>query len=199
MNSPVKTRESNLSKVHKWIIAFLMISTVISLVLIISPRFNHIKVFLADFATHHIFMVLFIGFSLLVLFVKFLHEYNQTHSFSWAGIKTYEYYKPATLKNRWYQRVLRLKRKMSLQKIERINEEVLADVLTHEDEKSKRYRDLLNAMSLGNNFKHKVKLYIKKNNNINIMEATVWYTNEKHVTLKGGKVIPVKTIVKVEY
>ncbi|MBL7895982.1 MAG: hypothetical protein JNK50_11875 [Bacteroidia bacterium] len=199
MNSPVKIKTSNTNRVHKMIIAFLLVSTLISLALIITPRFNHIKVFLADFALHHIFMTLFIGFSLLVLFVKFLHEYYKTHSFSWAGIKTYEYYNPATVRNRWYQRLQRMKRKIAHRQLEKINETVLTDVLTNEDDKSKRYRDLLNAMSLGNNFKHKVKLHVKQNNRNSVLEATVWYANEKHVTLKGGKVIPVKTIVKVEY
>lgn len=199
MNSPVKIKTSSTNKVHKMIIGFLLVSTLFSLVIIITPRFHHIKVFLADFAMHHIFITLFISFSLFVLFVKFLHEYYRTHSFSWAGIKTYEYYKPATVRSRWYQRFQRMKRKMANRQLEKVNETILSDVLSNEDDKSKRYRDLLNAMSLGNNFKHKVKLHVKENNRITVLETTVWYANATHVTLKGGKVIPVKTVLKVEY
>ena len=79
------------------------------------------------------------------------------------------------------------------------NNTVTEDVLTNPDEIQKRYRDLLNAMTLGNNFKHKVKIYTKIKDKINVMEASVWYANSKHVTLKGGAVLPVKSILKVEY
>lgn len=199
MKTNVKAKESSLSKTHRLVLIVLFVSTLISLVLVIMPQHKHICHFLSDFASHHIFITLFFGLSLIALCFKFLHEYLKTNSMTWAGINTYEYIKINSLKGRWKQRLARLNRRVALERINISNEDQLVDVLTDQDERSKRYRDLLNAMSLGNNFKHKVKLHLMNKSKTEVIEATVWYANATHVTLKGGRIIPVKIILRVEY
>jgi len=199
MKSNVKAKESSLSKTHRLILILLFISTIISLIMLVLPRQQHIRHVLSDFASHHVFITLFVSLSLIALCFKFLHEYLKTNSVTWAGINTYDYYKINSLKGRWKQRLARLNRRVAVERMNKSNDEQLSDVLSHPDERSKRYRDLLNAMSLGNNFKHKVKLHLMNKSKTEVIEATVWYANATHVTLKGGRIIPVKIILRVEY
>lgn len=199
MKAITKTKEPHISKVNKLLLAVLFVATLISLGVIIVPKHHHIVSVINSFASHHIFISVFLLISLITFLIKFATEYFKTNSLSWAGIQTYEYYKPTALTVRWRKRIAKLKRKIAIEKISQIDEDLVSDVLTNSDEKSKRYRDLLNAMSLGNNFKHKVKLHVMVNNKMSVIETTVWYANPIHVTIKGGKVIPVRRITKVEY
>jgi hypothetical protein len=72
------------------------------------------------------------------------------------------------------------------------------DVLIDFDSKRNRFFDLMRAMRLGNLFKQKVKLYFMDFMKRFCVETTVWHANTQHVTLKGGAVIPVNRIFKVE-
>lgn len=72
------------------------------------------------------------------------------------------------------------------------------DVLIDFESKRNRFFDLMRAMRLGNLFKHKVKLYFMDVLKKFCVETTIWHANTKHVTLKGGVIIPVNRILKVE-
>lgn len=199
MKTQIKTQESVLSKMHKLVLAVLFVSSVVSLAVIIQPRYEHIREFLTNFSSQHYFITVFVLASLLTLFIKYIHEFLKTNSLTSAGLNTYDYYKLPMLRGRWKRRFSTMRKGLLKKIVTQENNTVTEDVLTNPDEIQKRYRDLLNAMTLGNNFKHKVKIYTKIKDKINVMEASVWYANSQHVTLKGGAVLPVKSILKVEY
>jgi hypothetical protein len=60
-------------------------------------------------------------------------------------------------------------------------------------------RDLYNAMVLGNNFKGKCKIIFNTLEGVNAVETTVWSVSENHVLLKGDIVIPLNSIIQVEF
>ncbi len=199
MKTKTNTQVSSINRLYRLIIAFLFVSTLITLTVIIVPKHKHIGEFLANFTYQHYFIAIFILLSVFTLVVKFINEYFKTNSLSVAGINTYDYYKLPVIKGRWNRRLNTFRKKLRVTTVSNKNDEPVNDVLSNEDEKQKRYRDLLNAMTLGNNFKHKVKIYYVLKNNTSVIETTVWYANASHVTLKGGTVLPVKSIIKVEY
>ncbi len=73
------------------------------------------------------------------------------------------------------------------------------DVLEDVQSKRKRTQELLVAMKLGNKFKHKVKLFFKDMHQYRCVETTVWFVSSIHVALKGGVLLPVKRIYKIEF
>lgn len=74
-------------------------------------------------------------------------------------------------------------------------EEVLNDRFAIE----RRKWNLQRALSLGNLFRHKVTITYQLYDGISQRVATtVWAVTERYVTLKGGRVIPVHAITKVE-
>ena len=73
------------------------------------------------------------------------------------------------------------------------------DVLKDGHAKEQRERDLQKAMVLGNSFKQKVILRLKDYKSKKHIMTTVWHSNGEHITLKGGIVIPVKNIYKIEF
>lgn len=72
------------------------------------------------------------------------------------------------------------------------------EVLKSEEEKEKRWEDLTTAMQLGNIYKRKVFIYFKDNQGLKKVRTTIWALTEKYVILKGGIVIPVWRIIKIE-
>lgn len=72
------------------------------------------------------------------------------------------------------------------------------DVLTSQEEVQNRQFDLIQAMKLGNSFKQSVKLYYKESNLNKCIESAILYVSNEHVTLRGGFVLPIKSIYKVE-
>ena len=74
-------------------------------------------------------------------------------------------------------------------------EEVLNDRFAIE----RRKWSLQRALSLGNLFRHKVTITYQLYDGIpQRVATTVWAVTERYVTLKGGRVIPVHAITKVE-
>lgn len=71
------------------------------------------------------------------------------------------------------------------------------DVLNSSDEKLVRLEKLKTAMVLGNGFKHKVKIIFRDNKLKQIVETTLWFVSEKHITLKSGVIMPVACIIDV--
>jgi uncharacterized membrane protein len=72
------------------------------------------------------------------------------------------------------------------------------DVLSSLEEIHIRQSDLLNGMKLGNTFKQSVKLHYKESNLNKCIESAILFVSNEHVTLKGGYVLPIKSIYKVE-
>lgn len=72
-----------------------------------------------------------------------------------------------------------------------------SDVLSSIDEKHLRLEKLKTAMILGNGFKHKVKIVFRDINLKQVVETTLWFVSEKHITLKSGVIMPVGCIEDV--
>lgn len=74
--------------------------------------------------------------------------------------------------------------------------EVLADLQA----RSLRYAKLQRALILGNAYHHKVRIvYQLQNGDVEQVETTVWEADDYYISLKGGQVIPVKSISSVEF
>lgn len=52
-------------------------------------------------------------------------------------------------------------------------------------------------MMLGNIDHHKVKIHFMTPNGIKEVETTIWATTDKFILLKGGRYIPVASILSV--
>ena len=72
-----------------------------------------------------------------------------------------------------------------------------AEVLQNETAIRKRKSDLYRAMILGNVYHVKCKIVFASNEETYKVETTVWAATENYVTLKGGAIIPVTSIVEV--
>ncbi len=72
------------------------------------------------------------------------------------------------------------------------------DVISEESQKIQRTILLHTAMLLGNCFKDKVTIVFKTQEGINEVKTTVWAATEESIVLKGGAMIPVKSIVDVK-
>lgn len=73
------------------------------------------------------------------------------------------------------------------------------DVLNNTDEKYSRLEKLKTAMILGNGFKHKVKITFRDINLRLMVETTLWFVSDSHVTLKSGVTMPVTCIEDVVF
>lgn len=90
-------------------------------------------------------------------------------------------------------------------KAERIQKENISmlqfpaeDVLEEKSVKRERYSMLQHAMRFGNSIRHKVQIFFRDADRERVVETTVWFASDKHAVLKGGIVLPVKRIVRVE-
>ncbi len=72
------------------------------------------------------------------------------------------------------------------------------DVLTTEEERQKRRWALNRALTLGNIFKHKARIYFMTENGPFYVYTTIWALTEKNVLLKAQKAIPICSIFHVE-
>lgn len=75
-----------------------------------------------------------------------------------------------------------------------------SEVLKGEWEKVYRNFTLQRAERLGNSFKGKVRIFFRTHDNeIKVVDTTVWATSDDYVSLKGGMSIPVRSILGVEF
>lgn len=74
-----------------------------------------------------------------------------------------------------------------------------ADVLEKVEDRQMRLEKLKTALVLGNGFKHKVKIAFKDSHESRIVETTVWFVSDSHITLKGGTVMPISCIQDVSF
>ncbi len=72
------------------------------------------------------------------------------------------------------------------------------DVLKEESQKIQRTILLHTAMLLGNCFKEKVTITFKSEEGTNEVKTTVWAATDDSIVLKGGAMIPVKSILDVK-
>lgn len=72
------------------------------------------------------------------------------------------------------------------------------EVLNSKEEKEKRRELIENAMLLGNNSKGKSKIFFMSEGGLLEVETTVWAATDDVITLKGGVMIPVHCIEKIE-
>lgn len=73
------------------------------------------------------------------------------------------------------------------------------DVLMTAEEKEKRAVELKKSLSLGNQYKHKVRIFFKDKSSFKFTETTVWHADENFISLKGGISLPVRSIYKVVF
>jgi hypothetical protein len=72
------------------------------------------------------------------------------------------------------------------------------EVLNNKEDKEKRRELVENAMLLGNSSKGKSKIFFMSEEGLLEVETTVWAASDDVVTLKGGVMIPVHCIEKIE-
>lgn len=72
------------------------------------------------------------------------------------------------------------------------------EVLDKMDDKLARREQIEKAMLLGNNSKGKSKIFFMSEDGLLEVETTVWAASDDVVTLKGGVMIPVHCIEKVD-
>lgn len=160
---------------------------------------------IVDFAVHHYFLTAFIALILFLICIKYYFTYTEAGKRKYAIKKNYR----ASRMLKRKERMQHFSKQFSL-KIQTIKSQFIdkskvndlyfskTDVLDSIDEITKRNQDLQVAMKLGNNYKHKVKLFFKDKFTNKHLETTIWYTDSNYVTLKGGIILPVKSIYKVE-
>lgn len=74
------------------------------------------------------------------------------------------------------------------------------DVLTDKKDIARRRIDLQRAQALGAQSKSNIKIFIRDSGGQEyVVEATVWAATEKNVTLKGGVIIPNRSIFKIGF
>lgn len=86
--------------------------------------------------------------------------------------------------------------KEDLKNVQFSNDEVWYD----EAKRQERYQKLKKALVLGNVYKNHVRLLMINNAQQHIQtKATIWAVTEKYVTLKGGVIIPIGSIMDVKF
>lgn len=72
------------------------------------------------------------------------------------------------------------------------------EILQNPADRNIRQYELNRALTLGNLYKHSVKIcFVDANGEQLETEATVWAVTEKYVQLKGGNYIPIRSITQV--
>lgn len=172
----------------------------ISIFLLLGMPFLQIENSIIDFAQHHYFLMGFISLATLVLMTRLYLSVNRV-------FKRTTLNKPAVndSKNRFERFKDKLNSRINGKEVKRVDKSQLnslefpnEDVLLSKQEAIERELDLQRAMKLGNAVKHKVRIFFKANNSINYVETTVWAANPYHINLKGGIVLPVKSVYKIE-
>ncbi len=73
------------------------------------------------------------------------------------------------------------------------------EVLTDPEERIKRLNDLFRSQSLGNLHQSKVKLTFEAaDHQVYQVDTTIWAVGNSFVSLKGGIIIPIHSIFKVD-
>lgn len=73
------------------------------------------------------------------------------------------------------------------------------DVLKGRLQRLRRKNNLYAAMIIGNTFKRKVKILFHTSFNKFFVNTTIWHVGNEFITLKGGRILPIKSIEKVKF
>jgi hypothetical protein len=196
----MKTNQSISKNVAKTFLVILFsIAVIISLsclTLHLNPLQLEGEIF--EFAEHHYFLFGFISFLIGMIAVRAYmmiyievssQENNVSKALNNVFGKQYKY-TDNTENDSDYQFIEK-------NKIENLNFPK-EDVLNSPEEIKLREHTLIKSMSLGNRYKHKVKIFFKDINNKRYTETTIWYADTKYITIKGGIALPVRSIYKIE-
>lgn len=190
-----------------WIVLSTMFGlfAIICFILHLSPK--EISESLSDFATHHYFLVGFIFLSAALIVLKVYLDKTEVTKPRGNGY-------PLQILQRTRRRKIKvlyqnLKRSIDHHSSEQqsifITKEAILnlklqvnEVLFNGWDRELRWNDLQTALSLGNLYKQKVIICfydgaIKKHT-----LATIWQLDNENVSLKGGAVLPIKNIYKIE-
>lgn len=73
------------------------------------------------------------------------------------------------------------------------------DVVFDPDKQKKRMADLYRSQTLGNLLQTKVKITFETaDHQAYMVETTVWAVGDSFVALKGGKYLPIRSIIQVD-
>jgi len=72
-------------------------------------------------------------------------------------------------------------------------------VLKNEQQIRQREKDLNHALSLSSENDHEIKLTFNYMGSKRTKNTKLWHYDSKYVMLKGGLVLPVKSIYKIEF
>jgi len=86
--------------------------------------------------------------------------------------------------------------------VETIEKERIGDykiVQAEVDNTASLYDKLLSAQRLGNEFKSKTSITFQTEDGPKRIETTVWSLTEHYIQIKSGVLIPLKSLIKVEF
>ena len=72
------------------------------------------------------------------------------------------------------------------------------DILIDRTKQLRRRNNLYTAMLLGNSFKRKVKILFNTVDQKFFVNTTVWSVGKEFITLKGGRIVPIRSIYKIQ-
>jgi hypothetical protein len=189
------------------IVVFISIAALLILICSITFHITPFKMYglLSEFAVHHYFLS---GFFALAVFSICLKNYftnqeeiddlkNEKNLLFKNKIKQRKQ-RIQKFKNNIALKILSFKNRVNKKNV-RVNAKYsLNDVLLSQEEVELRQHNLSHAMKLGVSFKQNVKLYYKESNLHKCIETAILFVNSEHVTIRGGIVLPVRSIYKVE-
>lgn len=182
-------------------ICFLVFSTSILLHLKPSLIINDI----IDFAVHHYFLTGFLALVILLVSLKLYFKSFEKYSYNKVEKNNIRISRLLKRKQRLQHFTRSFSLKMQTVKSQPIDKSKIqdlyfseSDVLDNMDEIAMRNTLLITAMKLGNTYKHKAKIFFKDKFTNKHIETTVWHADSKHITLKGGITLPVKSVYKIE-
>lgn len=167
----------------------------------------HIFEEMAEFSRHHYFLAGLMSLLLGILILKFYYD-----SFSSSNLNVY------SINNSSKQFRTRRKVKIAIQNLRRtvnpksINvnsvyvdkKEILVqdipnvEVLSNSSDILQRKAALSSALTLGNLYKQKVVITFNYKNGVYNTIVTVWHVDDEFICIKGGTMIPIKSIYEVK-
>jgi hypothetical protein len=181
-------------------------SCFILLTILFHLRISELEQDFENFATHHYFIV---GFVSLVILLYCIKLYNNTPE----KITSFNIFRKQ-IRNKRIIKEIEVIEKYKDELISKINnsgselikkEEISSltfpqyEVLQSIDEINQREKDLNKALKLGNLHKQKIRIFFQDIMSNKHIETTIWQVNSTHISLKGGLVIPVRSIYKIDF
>jgi len=191
--------------------ALLTIIAIFSTLLFISSLIFHLTPlgmieYVEDFAVHHYFLMGFISLFVLAASTKAFSAFDEKIDRNYRESTSLE-----LSKNR--RKRLKLLNLFNNKKPKADEDEscfvktdeisklsfAQADVLIDEEARSRRQRDVQKATTLGNSYKQKILILFRDDETKKHLITTIWQSTSDHINLKGGIILPVKSIYKIEF